>query len=105
MIPNLAGRVARTGCKQPLNVAPRRTPRQTLQPVDTRSIDGRKPRSTPASGLRIAEECPERGYMMRDRGALQLALGDDLNVCRNIVERDIAERLVLPIEPDQELPE
>jgi hypothetical protein len=41
--------------------------------------------------------------MVGDAGSLQLALGDDLKMRRDIVEREIAERLLLPLEPDQKL--
>jgi hypothetical protein len=53
--------------------------------------------------MRIAEESPQRRDMMGDAGPLQLALGDDLNMRRNIVDHDIAEGLVLPVEANKKL--
>jgi hypothetical protein len=41
--------------------------------------------------------------MVGDAGSLQLTLGDDLNMRRNFVERDIVESLVLLVKPDKKL--
>ncbi len=86
-----------------MHIAPGRTSRQALQPIDARSVDGRKALSTPASGVRIAEERSQRRYIMGDTGPLQLAPCDCLNMRRNIVESDLVERLVLAIDPGQKL--
>jgi len=95
MIPNLAGRVTRTGCKQPLNIAPCWTSRKTLQPVNARRIECRETGSAPMLRLGVAEEVAQLGDVKGDAGPLQLALRECVEVSGDIFERDLFERLPL----------
>ena len=73
-IPDLAGRVARTGCKQPLDIAPCWTSRKTLQPVNARRVECRETGPAPMLRLGIAKEVAQLGDVKGDTGSLQLAL-------------------------------
>jgi hypothetical protein len=105
VIPDLAGRVACTGCKQPLNIAPCWTSRKALQPVNARRIECRETGSTPMLRLGVAEEVTQLGDVKGNAGPLQLALCECFEVSGDIFERDLFQRLPLPVEPGQELPD
>jgi hypothetical protein len=102
VVPDLAGRVTRTGCKQPLNIAPCWTPRKTLQSVNARRIECRETGSTPMLRLGVAEEVTQLGHVKGNAGPLQLALCKRFEISGDIFQRNLLQRLPLPVEPRQE---